>query len=265
MPGDLNLKKSWNPALMKNQKKVWEREQQALKELQTIKQRQKEIAQEREKEEMIRLQYGSDPASMPSREKLELNKLGWMYNDGPKKSEDPESGFREVDEDFLAKSGEVEQLLRGSKAVKTSVGSRFDKVASVGAVALPTSLSDDPLVAIRRERFKKRSDQRERSPDRVHGSRSQPGASSSDSRRDRDGSRSSYRDSHRHHRDGHREREREGDRDRERGHRRSHEKSSSERKYREHRSDRDSRSSSVRSLSTREERETPKISMLDKY
>ncbi|KAM9906355.1 hypothetical protein OXX79_001595 [Metschnikowia pulcherrima] len=187
MPGDLNLKKSWNPALMKNQKKVWEREQQALKELQTIKQRQKEIAQEREKEELIRLQYGSDPSSMPKKDKLELNKLGWMYNDGPKTQDDEnESGFREVEEDFLAKSDEMEQLLQGNKAVKTS-SSRFDKVASVGTSAAPKSLSDDPLLAIRKEQFKRRSDNRERSPSR----------SRSHSDRSRGDEKDAYRASHR--------------------------------------------------------------------
>ncbi|QBM89536.1 Pre-mRNA splicing factor [Metschnikowia aff. pulcherrima] len=189
MPGDLNLKKSWNPALMKNQKKVWEREQQALKELQTIKQRQKEIAQEREKEELIRLQYGSDPSSMPKKDKLELNKLGWMYNDGPKTQDDEnESGFREVEEDFLAKSDEMEQLLRGNKAVKTS-SSRFDKVALVGTSAAPKSLSDDPLLAIRKEQFKRRSDNRERSPLRL---RSHLDRSRGD---EKDAYRASHRDS----------------------------------------------------------------------
>ncbi|KAM9936719.1 hypothetical protein OXX80_003736 [Metschnikowia pulcherrima] len=190
MPDDLNLKKSWNPALMKNQKKVWEREQQALKELQTTKQRQKEIAQEREKEELIRLQYGSDPSSMPKKDKLELNKLGWMYNDGPKTTQDDEneSGFREVEEDFLAKSDEMEQLLRGNKAVKTS-SSRFDKVASVGTSAAPKSLSDDPLLAIRKEQFKRRSDNRERSPSR---SRNHPDRSRGDAK---DAHRASHRDS----------------------------------------------------------------------
>ncbi|OBA21354.1 hypothetical protein METBIDRAFT_15483, partial [Metschnikowia bicuspidata var. bicuspidata NRRL YB-4993] len=169
MPGDLNLKKSWNPALMKNQKKVWEREQQALAELQSIKQRQKEIAQEREKEHMIRLQYGSDPSSMPTKDKLELNKLGWMYNDGPKTTADDGSGFREVDEDFLARSDEIQLLVRGNKAVQPAVGSRFEKVAAVGRLAPSALLSDDPLLLIRREHFKKRADNRDRSPSRLHG------------------------------------------------------------------------------------------------
>lgn len=162
MPGDLNLKKSWNPALLKNQKKVWEREQQALKEHQAIKERTKEIAQEREKEELLRLQYGNDPSSMPKKDKLELSKLSWMY-EGGKKDVDELTGFREVDEDFLAKSDDIEQLLKGNKAVKSSVASRFDKVAAVGALRSLSSLSDDPLLMIRKEQQRKRKDLREQS------------------------------------------------------------------------------------------------------
>lgn len=167
MPGDLNLKKSWNPALMKNQKKVWEREQEALKEYQTIKQRSKEIALEREKEEMIRLQYGNDPTKLPTKHKLELNKLGWMY-DGPKEEVD-EAGFREVEENFLEKNEEVEQLIKGRAPVRQAATSRFDSIAYLG-VARPAALgllSDDPLLAIKREQRIKRPEPRDRERDRL--------------------------------------------------------------------------------------------------
>lgn len=170
MPGDLNLKKSWNPALVKNQKKVWEREQDALKEYQVIKQRRKEIEQEREKEELIKLQYGDDLSSLPTKQKLELNKLGWMYTDVPdsKEPEVNESGFREVEEDFLLNKDDVDQLLKGGKAVKKKEGSRFDKVAAVGVKKPAASLSDDPLLMIKREQLRTRTTprDRERSPSR---------------------------------------------------------------------------------------------------
>ncbi|OWB83473.1 hypothetical protein B5S33_g2103 [[Candida] boidinii] len=55
MPSDLNLKKSWNPKLLKNQEKVWKREQDALNEFKKIKQRQIEISQQREKLDLINL------------------------------------------------------------------------------------------------------------------------------------------------------------------------------------------------------------------
>lgn len=173
MPGDLNLKKSWNPALVKNQKKVWEREQDALKEYQQIKQRRKEIEQEREKEELIRLQYGNDPDNVPTKQKLELNKLGWMYTDVPKKDDEVnESGFREVEEDFLLNKDDVEQLLKGGKVVKKNTTSRFDQVSTVGSKRPAASLIDDPLLMIKREQVKRRTessrDDKERARDGRH-------------------------------------------------------------------------------------------------
>lgn len=160
MPGDLNLKKSWNPALVKNQKKVWEKEQEALKELKAIKERSKEIEREAEKEEMIRLQYGNDPNALPHDKKMELNKLSWMYEDGPKKDADKinEAGFREVEEDFLLKLKDVDQLIKGSVAVKAKKAkstSAFERITNVGKSSPSLALSDDPLIAIRRQQRKR--------------------------------------------------------------------------------------------------------------
>lgn len=186
-PGDLNLKKSWNPALLKNQKKVWEKEQEALKEFQTIKQRAKEIASEREKEEMIRLQYGNNTANLPTKQKLELNKLGWMYNDVPKPDKVNEAGFREVEEDFLLNKEGVELLLKGGTAVKRDVASRFDKVASVGKQTLGASFSDDPILRIRQEQMKMRTsrERSDRSGDDRHRSRHRSSSSRSKSDHER--------------------------------------------------------------------------------
>lgn len=156
MPGDLNLKKSWNPALLKNQKKVWEREQDALKEHNAIKQRTKEIALEREKEEMIKLQYGNDLTKLPQKQKLELSKLGWMYTDMPNDADDDNS-FKEIEEDFLENTVQVEQLLQGHRPALQSMTSRFDKVASVGAGRAGASLTDDPLLLIRKQQKAKSS------------------------------------------------------------------------------------------------------------
>lgn len=146
MPGDLNLKKSWNPALIKNQKKVWEQEQEALKEHEAIKQRSKEIAHEREREHLIKLQYGNDPENVPAKHRLEMNKLSWMY-DGPK--EVNEAGFRETEEDFMQNRDNVERMIRGG-AVKPKGTSRFDKISQIGSSKAAT-LSDDPLLLIKKQ------------------------------------------------------------------------------------------------------------------
>lgn len=222
MPGDLNLKKSWNPALMKNQKKIWEREQDALKEHQAIKQRTKEIAAEREKEEMIKLQYGADLSKLPQKQKLELSKLGWMYTDAPKDSNDDDgNGFQEVEEDFLQNTAQVEQLLQGNTPALQSLASRFDKVASVGLGRVGSSLNDDPLLLIKRQQRQK-SLSRDKSPNRISKeSERDRGTYSRSERSDRSGRSKSSKDSS--------EREGKGDHEKDRSgkHRSDRPKSSS--------------------------------------
>ncbi|GBL48654.1 hypothetical_protein [Candidozyma auris] len=197
MPGDLNLKKSWNPALVKNQKKVWEKEQEALKELKAIKERSKEIEREREKEEMIRLQYGDDLDAIPQDKKIELSKLGWMYQAKPNKEAGKlnESGFREVEEDFLSKQTDIEQLVRsnvGAKKQRNKETTALDRINSIGkAPVSSSSLSDDPLLAIRQEQRRRKrdlGDRVEKSKDNHKRSRSNKGSSSS--RKHREGNRS---------------------------------------------------------------------------
>jgi len=56
MGGDLNLKKSWHPVLMSNQKRVWAEEKKALDERKKTDQVLKERAEERQIEELERLQ-----------------------------------------------------------------------------------------------------------------------------------------------------------------------------------------------------------------
>lgn len=257
MPGDLNLKKSWNPALVKNQKKVWEREQEALKEYQSIKQRSKEIAQEREKEELIRLQYGQDPSALPTKQKLELNKLGWMYEDvgSAKEPEVNESGFREVEEDFLLKKEELDQLIKSSSSLRKRPDSRFDQVTKVGSARHTSSLDDDPLLKIQREQIRKRTNHRER--ERSLTGHRYEGSSSKSNRKERSPSRKHHREvssSRSHHRERSPTRSHRRERSPTRSHRRerspsrSHNKdqSSSQKENRDHlsRSHRDSNSRS---------------------
>lgn len=83
MPGDLNLKKSWNPALVKNQNKLWQQEQKSLEEYKKIKEREKELEKEQEDKKLLSLKTKFN--SLTKADKLKLNKLDWMYNDGPSK------------------------------------------------------------------------------------------------------------------------------------------------------------------------------------
>ncbi|CAK7894024.1 pre-mRNA-splicing factor Cwc25p [[Candida] anglica] len=148
MPGDLNLKKSWHPGLVKNQQKIWQQEQDALKEHQKIKERQKELEEEREKEELIRLQYGDDIKSIPSEKKVELNKLGWMY-DTPNKNS---SGFNEMSGEFLEGKKKVEDMLSGRSMINVQ-SSRLEKVIGTKPSSSGNALSfgDDPLMKIKQQ------------------------------------------------------------------------------------------------------------------
>ena len=56
MGGDLNLKKSWHPVLMSNQRRVWEEEKKALEERKRIEQMMKERQEERQIQELQEMQ-----------------------------------------------------------------------------------------------------------------------------------------------------------------------------------------------------------------
>lgn len=80
-PGDLNLKKSWNPALIKNQTKIWKQEQKQLDEFKKIKEKQAEYEQEKNDLELLSLKY-KNKDSISKTDKLKLSKMDWMY-EGP--------------------------------------------------------------------------------------------------------------------------------------------------------------------------------------
>lgn len=164
MAGDLNLKKSWNPALVKNQSKVWEDEQAKLTELKKIREINSDLQKEQEYKRLLQLQHGEEfsEKDLNKGEKLKLNKLNWMYEDMPFES-DPasektnEGGFIEHNTEFLEGKAQVENLLQGKKSFKRDQGSgdNISRILNVGktTVATPSSRKDDPLLMIMRERM----------------------------------------------------------------------------------------------------------------
>ncbi|AOA64592.1 Pre-mRNA-splicing factor [Komagataella phaffii CBS 7435] len=84
MVGDLNLKKSWNPKLLKNQEKVWKREQHALEEHQKIQQRLEEIGKEKEKSASLSWRHPGQPEKFSQ---VEM-RIDWMYNEQNYKTDD---------------------------------------------------------------------------------------------------------------------------------------------------------------------------------
>ena len=96
--GDLNLKKSWHPGLMKNQEVVWKREQEALAERKLIAERQKEIQRERERNDLLAMEEAATG-------KKRVQRMEWMY-----------SG---VTSGSLGATDEAEAFLLGKKRVDT--------------------------------------------------------------------------------------------------------------------------------------------------
>ncbi|ODV65204.1 hypothetical protein HYPBUDRAFT_231399 [Hyphopichia burtonii NRRL Y-1933] len=154
MPGDLNLKKSWNPALIKNQKKLWNEEQKQLEEFKKLKQREKELNEEKEKFEYLKLQYGDDLSNLSKDHKLTLNKMSWMYEGSSDKGKKNDAGFIEKDDEFLLNKKKVENMLNNNSGVEL----KLDEKSNFNKIIKPTNkksiISDDPLLKIKSEQRK---------------------------------------------------------------------------------------------------------------
>ncbi|CAJ0824225.1 17655_t:CDS:2 [Entrophospora sp. SA101] len=96
--GDLNMKKSWHPLLIKNQERVWKEEQKAAEEGKKLAQLKKELEEERYLQELKKLQEGKG-----GNERLE-----WMYASAASHSN---SAKAQETEDFLLGKKRVDSLL----------------------------------------------------------------------------------------------------------------------------------------------------------
>lgn len=152
--GDLNLLKSWNPHLLKNKKKVWETEQQLLDEHRKIKERQLEIAKERELEELSSLTRDGTN----SNKKKKKTGLEWMY-------EDAAAALQEKNDDFLLGRRKVDQatLERRQEALgnekKHGPGSSRAGIEGLvkGADAVPAAdlSKEDPMYKFKLAKLKR--------------------------------------------------------------------------------------------------------------
>ncbi|KAA8650548.1 hypothetical protein EYZ11_002085 [Aspergillus tanneri] len=114
MGGDLNLKKSWHPSLLRNQERVWAEEKRALEERKRIDQLRRERDEERQIQELQRLHEDSGKAR-------QQNRVDWMYQ-APSSatghySEEMEGyllGKRRID-DILLKNDESKKLEKGAE------------------------------------------------------------------------------------------------------------------------------------------------------
>lgn len=150
-PGDLNLKKSWHPGLMKNQQKVWEKEQEVLAERKKIQERQEEILKEKELAELRELQYAKTGKKVTDR-------VEWMYDtsgvsDGNKlMSNDAEEyllGKKRVDDLIIQKQAKQKDGVRGFDKVRQGMSGMISQREEVNRSR------EDPMAKINAQRMKK--------------------------------------------------------------------------------------------------------------
>lgn len=203
MPGDLNLKKSWNPALVKNQAKVWQQEQKTLEEYKNIKKREEELAKEKESFELLALKNKHND-SLTAQDKLKLNKLDWMYDAPVANSSHENKSVPQATQEHNSKANNLSNYDPKLKVQKPRVKELkvSKEVASLDPMLKMTAQSQklaelDPMLRVGRAGDMDSVNvdrKRERSPSRsIH------------SERERNKSRPRHRrhSSHREHEDGH--------------------------------------------------------------
>ena len=144
MGGDLNLKKSWHPVLMSNQKKVWEEEQKALEERKKIDQIMKERAEERQIQELEDLQAAAGGSKRQAR-------VEWMYN-GPSSGQ---AGTTEEMEGYLLGKRRIDGLLKGTENQKLEKSATQDSFMAIQnantARDTAAKIREDPMLAIKKQ------------------------------------------------------------------------------------------------------------------
>ncbi|KAF4955945.1 hypothetical protein FGADI_4118 [Fusarium gaditjirri] len=142
--GDLNLKKSFHPALRRNQQAVWDEEQKALAERKRTQQRIDEIKEELKNEEVQRQLEAAGG-------KKRVDRVDWMYQ-GPN---DGEGAVTEESEAYLLGKRRIDNLIKGTehKKLEKDAGTESFMALQNANTARDTAakIRDDPLLAIKRQ------------------------------------------------------------------------------------------------------------------
>lgn len=142
--GDLNLKKSFHPALRRNQQAVWDEEQKALAERKRTQQRINEIKEEKAKEEVQRQLEAAGG-------RKRVDRVDWMYQ-GPN---DGQTGTTEETEAYLLGKRRIDNLIKGTehKKLEKDAGTESFMALQNANTARDTAakIRDDPLLAIKRQ------------------------------------------------------------------------------------------------------------------
>ncbi|XP_068026694.1 pre-mRNA-splicing factor CWC25 homolog isoform X2 [Melanerpes formicivorus] len=147
--GDLNLKKSWHPQTLRNVEKVWKAEQKHEAERKKIEELQRELQEERAREEMQR--YAEDMGTVRKREE----KLEWMYQ-GPGGMVNREEYLmgRPVDKYIFEKMEDKEAGCSSETGLLP--GSIFAKSGANSVLDMANKIREDPLFMIRKKEEEKK-------------------------------------------------------------------------------------------------------------
>ncbi|KAI5608873.1 pre-mRNA-splicing factor CWC25-like [Silurus asotus] len=149
--GDLNLKKSWHPQTLKNIERVWKAEQKHEAERKKIEELQKELKEERAREEITK--YAQETGAVKKKDE----RLDWMYQGpGGQISREEYLLGRPVDKEITQQYEEPES----GPSAETGLlpGSIFNSATSISSLDMAYKIREDPLFEIRkREEEKKRS------------------------------------------------------------------------------------------------------------
>ncbi|KAI0719945.1 Pre-mRNA splicing factor-domain-containing protein [Cerioporus squamosus] len=140
--GDLNMKKSWHPLLLKNQERVWLEEKKALEEKKKLDQLRKEKEEERQLQELQRLQEEQTG-------KKRQDKLEWMYATPATGSSQNANEL----EDYLLGKKRVDKILTADENEKVGAAHK-NFIATQYANTLrdtAAKIREDPLLAIKQQ------------------------------------------------------------------------------------------------------------------
>ena len=144
MGGDLNLKKSWHPLLLSNQRRVWEEEKKALDERKRIEQMMKERQEERQIQELQEMQEAAGG-------KKRLNRVDWMYS-GPSAGQ---AGTTEEMEGYLLGKRRIDGLIKSTENRKLEKASGEDSFMALQkantARDTASKIREDPMLEIKKK------------------------------------------------------------------------------------------------------------------
>jgi hypothetical protein len=149
MGGDLNLKKSWHPVLMSNQKRVWAEENKALEERKKTDQVLKERAEERALLELEKLQEAAGG-------KKRTDRVDWMYNGPGAGGPGAGGGVSEEMEGYLLGKRKLDGLVQRAEtdAMKKDAGEEGFMALNSNANSsrdIASKVASDPMLAIKKQ------------------------------------------------------------------------------------------------------------------